>query len=70
MTRVMPAVAAGTFPILFGDFRACYTIVDRQGERLLRDPYSSKPFIEMYTTRRVGGQVVLAEAMRKQKVSA
>jgi HK97 family phage major capsid protein len=66
----MPAVAGGAFPILFGDFKSGYLIVDRMGVRVLRDPYSSKPFIEFYTTRRVGGQVILAEAFRKQKVSA
>jgi HK97 family phage major capsid protein len=66
----MPAVAANAFPIIFGDFKAGYAIVDRMGIRVLRDPYSAKPFVEFYTTRRVGGQVVLAEAFRKQKVSA
>lgn len=66
----MPAVAAGTYPVVFGDFRAAYVIVDRQGVRVLRDPFSAKPMVEFYTTRRVGGQVVLAEALVKQKVSA
>jgi HK97 family phage major capsid protein len=66
----MPLVGAGTYPILFGDFKSGYVIVDRQGIRVLRDPYSAKPFVEFYTTRRVGGQVVLAEAIVKQKVSA
>jgi len=66
----MPAVAANAFPILFGDFKAGYAIVDRLGIRVLRDPYSAKPFVEFYTTRRVGGQVILAEALVKQKVAA
>ncbi len=66
----MPAIGAGNYPILFGDFKAGYVIVDRQAVRVLRDPYSAKPFVEFYTTRRVGGQVVLAEAIVKQKVSA
>jgi HK97 family phage major capsid protein len=66
----MPAIGAGNYPILFGDFKQGYVIVDRQAVRVLRDPYSAKPFIEFYTTRRVGGQVVLAEAIVKQKVSA
>ena len=65
----MPAVAANAFPILFGDFKAAYVVVDRMGVRVLRDPYSSKPMVEFYTTRRVGGQVVLAEALVKQKVA-
>lgn len=66
----MPTVAAGNYPVLFGDFKAGYVIVDRQDVRVLRDPYTAKPFVEFYTTRRVGGQVVLAEAIVKQKVAA
>jgi HK97 family phage major capsid protein len=65
----MPAIATNAYPVLFGDFRAAYTIVDRQGIRILRDPYSSKPYVEFYTTRRVGGQVVQADALRKLKIS-
>lgn len=66
----MPAVAAGTYPVLFGDIRAAYQVVDRQGIRVLRDPFSNKPFIEFYTTKRTGGAVVKAEALRKLKISA
>lgn len=65
----MPAIAANAYPIVFGDFRNGYKIIDRQQIRVLRDPYSAKPYIEFYTTRRTGGQVVLAEAFVKQKVS-
>ena len=65
----MPAEAANTYPVLFGDIRAAYTIVDRQGIRVVRDPYSNKPSVEFYTTKRVGGAVVLAEALRKLKCS-
>lgn len=66
----MPAIAANAYPIVFGDFQAGYKIVDRVDMRQLRDPYSNKPFVSYYTTRRVGGQVILAEALVKQKVSA
>lgn len=66
----MPAVAANAFPVLFGDIRALYTIVDRQGINVVRDPFSAKPFVEFYTTRRTGGQVVLAESARKLKIAA
>lgn len=66
----MPTITANAFPIVFGDFRRAYQIVDKGGLRLLRDPYSSKPFVEFYTTRNTGGQVVLAEAIKKLKVSA
>jgi HK97 family phage major capsid protein len=64
----MPTVGAGTLPIAFGDFRAGYTIVDRLGIRTLRDPYSSKPFVEFYTRQRVGGDVVDFEAFALQVV--
>ena len=66
----MPAVEAGAYPVIFGDIRAAYQVVDRQGIRVLRDPFSSKPFIEFYTTKRTGGAVVKAEALRKLKIAA
>lgn len=65
----MPAVGTGALPIAFGDFREAYLIVDRQGVRVLRDPFSSKPFVEFYHTARVGGDVVNFEALKLQKVS-
>lgn len=64
----MPTVGAGTLPVAFGDFRAGYTVVDRLGIRTLRDPYSSKPFVEFYTRQRVGGDVVDFEAYALQVV--
>ncbi len=66
----MPAVSAGLEAIAFGDFRAAYTIVDRMGIRTLRDPYTAKPNIKFYTTRRVGGDVVNFEAIKLQTISA
>jgi len=66
----MPSVGAGALPVAFGDFRAGYTVVDRLGIRTLRDPYSSKPFVEFYTRQRVGGDVVDFEAYALQVVSA
>ena len=65
-----PAIAADTDIATFGDFRAGYLIVDRQGIRVVRDPFTAKPFIEFYSTRRVGGQVVLAEAFRTNHADA
>lgn len=50
--------------IAFGDMREFYTIVDRIGIRTLRDPYSSKPYVEFYTTARVGGDVLNFDAMK------
>jgi HK97 family phage major capsid protein len=68
----MPDVGAGLYPIAFGDFRRAYTIVDRISLSILRDPYTqaSTGSIRFIARKRVGGQVVLAEAIRKQKVSA
>lgn len=66
----MPVIGAGTTPIAFGDFRQGYTIVDRMGIRTLRDPFTAKPFVKFYTTRRVGGDVVLFEAIKLMVISA
>ncbi len=66
----MPDVAAGNLPVAFGDFKAGYTIVDRKGERLLRDPYTSKPNVHFYMYRRVGGDVNNFEAIKVLKVAA
>ena len=60
----MPDVATNTFPIAFGDFRAGYTIVDRFGTRILRDPFSNKPFVHFYATKRVGGAVIDSNAIK------
>jgi HK97 family phage major capsid protein len=51
----MPAIAASAKPVLFGDFKRAYTIYDRAGIRVLRDPYTNKPYVMFYTTKRVGG---------------
>ncbi|MCB8836102.1 phage major capsid protein [Aurantimonas sp. VKM B-3413] len=53
----MPDVAVGEKAIAFGDFARFYLVVDRQGVRVLRDPYSAKPYVLFYTTKRVGGGV-------------
>lgn len=53
----MPDIAAGSLSIAFGDFRRGYLVVDRMGVRILRDPYSAKPYVLFYTTKRVGGGV-------------
>lgn len=66
----MPAIAADSLSIVFGDFRAAYQIVDRQGIRVLRDPLTSKGFVKFYTTKRVGGAVVNFEALKIMKFAA
>jgi HK97 family phage major capsid protein len=55
--EAMPNIAANSVSVLFGDFRRGYLIVDRAGVRILRDPYSAKPYVLFYTTKRVGGGV-------------
>jgi HK97 family phage major capsid protein len=59
----MPAVGGNTLSIILGDFSQ-YQIVDRTGIRLLRDPYTSKPYVRFYTTKRVGGDVIRTEAFK------
>ena len=65
----MPDVAANKFPIAFGDFQRGYLIVDRVGIRVLRDPYTNKPYVHFYTTKRVGGGVQNFEAIKLFKIS-
>jgi len=60
----MPDIAAGSTAIAFGDFRRGYLIVDRAGIRVLRDPYSHKPYVLFYTTKRVGGGVKDFDAIK------
>lgn len=62
----MPALKAGEVSksIVFANLKEAYQIVDRQGMHVLRDPYSAKPYVEFYTTRRVGGDVVNFEAIK------
>lgn len=64
-----PAIGAGNFPIAFGDFNRGYLIVDRVGIRVLRDPYTNKPNVHFYTTKRVGGGVVNFEAIKLLKMA-
>lgn len=56
--------------VLFGDFEEGYTIVDRLGMTLLRDPYTNKPFVLFYFRRRVGGKVTKKAAFRTLKIAA
>ncbi len=68
----MPNEGAGAFPIAFGDFRRAYTLVDRIAMEMLRDPYTQATAgnLRFIFRRRLGGQVVLAEAIRKLKCAA
>ena len=63
----MPDIGSDTTPIAFGDFSRGYLVVDRIGTRILRDPYSAKPYVLFYTTRRVGGGVQDFDAIKLLK---
>ena len=65
----MPVAAAASLPVAVGDFKRGYLIVDRIGIRTLRDPFTSKPFVKFYTTKRVGGEVVNTDAIKMLKLS-
>ncbi len=66
----MPDIADTATAIAFGDFRRGYLIVDRVGVRVLRDPYSAKPHVLFYTTKRVGGGVQDFDALKLLKFAA
>jgi HK97 family phage major capsid protein len=68
--EAMPNVAANATPIAFGDFGRGYLITDRIGIRVLRDPYTNKPFVTFYTTKRVGGGLLDPNAIRFLKIAA
>tara|TARA_R110000824_G_scaffold47353_3_gene134937 strand:+ start:3197 stop:4450 length:1254 start_codon:yes stop_codon:yes gene_type:complete len=65
----MAVVGANNLAAAYGDFRAGYTIVDRAGIKVLRDPFTAKPYVKFYTTKRVGGDVVNYEAIKIQKLA-
>lgn len=68
--ETMPDIAANSAAIAFGDFQRGYLIVDRAGVRVLRDPYSAKPYVLFYTTKRVGGGVQNFDAIKVMKFAA
>lgn len=65
----MPVPAAASLSIAVADFKRAYLIVDRIGIRTLRDPFTAKPFVKFYTTKRVGGEVVNTDAIKILKLS-
>lgn len=66
----MPAFAAGANAYIFADFKRGYTIADVFGTRVLRDPYTNKPYVHFYTTKRLGGGVVDSTAIAVGQVLA
>ena len=66
----MPAVAANSYPIIFGDMRQGYAILERPGIGVLRDMYSNKPYIGLYSIKRVGGLIQDYRALKVLCVAA
>ena len=66
----MPDIAANALAIAFGDFNRGYLLVDRAGVSVLRDPYTAKPYVLFYTTKRVGGGVQDFDAIKLMKFAA
>jgi HK97 family phage major capsid protein len=66
----MPNIAADKLAMAFGDMRETYLVIDRIGFRVLRDPYTNKPYICFYCTKRVGGGVKNPDAMKLIKIGA
>ncbi len=69
-SNYMPKVAAGNDVVIFGDIKKAYTIVDRGDISIQRDPFSSKPYINFFTTKRIGGDVVNPNAINIMRIGA
>jgi len=67
--EAMPDIAAASLSVAFGNFSAGYVIAERAATRILRDPYSHKPFVHFYATKRLGGAVANSEAIKLLKFS-
>jgi HK97 family phage major capsid protein len=63
----MPDIAASSLSVAFGNFKAGYVIAERNATSILRDPFTNKPYVHFYATKRVGGQVVNSEAIKLLK---
>jgi len=66
-TEDMPDIAANSLSIAFGNFKAGYLIAERTETNILRDPYSNKPYVHFYATKRLGGAVTNSEAIKVMK---
>lgn len=66
----MDSVGANKFPIMFGDLKSAYTINDVTPANVLRDPYSSKPYVLFYTVKRVAGAVTGFDAVKFLKIAS
>ena len=65
----VPQVGADTASVIYGDFKTGYTVLDRIGIRVLRDPYTAKPNIEFYVTKRVGGALTSYQSLKVLQLS-
>ncbi len=65
----MPDVAGGNVPIAFGNFKAGYLIAERTETQILRDPYTNKPYVSFYASKRLGGGVSNSEAIKVMKIA-
>ena len=63
----MPDIAANSLSIAFGNFKAGYLIAERTETNILRDPYSNKPYVHFYATKRLGGTLTNSEAIKLMK---
>lgn len=68
-SSAMPVPADSSYSVVFADFKSAYRIVDRHDIRILRDPFTDKPFIKFYATKRVGGEVINSKAIKILKLS-
>lgn len=66
----MPDITANSHAVAFGDFRAGYTVAERPDLRILRDPFSAKPHVLFYATKRVGGDISDFGAIKLLKFAA
>ncbi len=68
MFEDLPDVAVDALPIAIADWTEAYQVVDRTGISVLRDPYTAKPFVEFYTRKRVGGDVINTDAIKIMQI--
>ncbi|MBJ8503599.1 phage major capsid protein [Acinetobacter seifertii] len=66
----MPESEADANAVLFGNFKRGYLITDRMGTRVLRDPYTNKPYVGFYTTKRTGGMLTDSNAIKVLTLAA
>ena len=66
----IPNVGSEALPIAFGNFKSAYQIVDRGNMRVLRDPFTHKPYVKFYTTKKVGGDVINSDAIKLLEIAS